>query len=162
MNKYDFVKLIRIDKNYEEYNLYLNTIGVVVEENTPKLKVLFFNEFNQGDYACIDVYKKDVELLKEQPPKNLLEYVKLNLQNFNLKEKKFKEKNFKIYQEVELLIEDEKYSKFGIHKGDIGTIIEDYAVQDSVLVDFGEIDENNNYIGDCLSVNLKDLKIKEK
>ena len=40
--------------------------------------------------------------------------------------------------------------------------MEDYAVKDYVLVDFGRLDENNNYYGDCISVKLKDVKILEE
>lgn len=68
-------------------------------------------------------------------------------------------KEFNAYDDVELLIEDPKLAELGIHKGDIGTIMEDYAADNEVLVDFGRLDENNNFLGDCVSVNLKDLKI---
>ena len=40
--------------------------------------------------------------------------------------------------------------------------MEDVAVQDYILVDFGRLDENNNYYGDCISVKLKDIKIIKK
>ena len=70
--------------------------------------------------------------------------------------------DFLIFQQVELLVDNEKYAEFDIHKGDIGTIIEDVAVQDYILVNFGRLDENNNYHGDCISVRLKDVKILEK
>ena len=56
-------------------------------------------------------------------------------------------------------MDNEKYAEFDVHKGDIGTIMEDVAVQDYILVDFGSLDENNNYHGDCISVRLNDVKI---
>ena len=34
------------------------------------------------------------------------------------------------------LVEDEKYAKYGIHKGETGCVVEGYAVDDCVLVDF--------------------------
>ena len=37
--------------------------------------------------------------------------------------------------------------------------MEDYAANNEVLVDFGRLDENNKFLGYCVSVNLKDLKI---
>ena len=38
----------------------------------------------------------------------------------------------------------------------------DVAVQDYILVDFDRLDEDNNYCGDCISVNLKDVKVLSK
>ena len=68
-------------------------------------------------------------------------------------------KIFKAFQQVELLVDNKKYAEFDVHKGDKGTIMEDVAVQDYILVDFGSLDENNNYHGDCISVRLNDVKI---
>lgn len=161
MNKLDFVELKNINKRYEDYNLYLNAKGFVMENYERTLKVLFFNEFNEGDYAFVEISKADLRLAEKQPSMQFVAYLKTNLQNFNPKEKGFKPRNFKAYQQVKLLIEDEKYSKFGVHKGDDGTIMEDVALQDYILVDFGRLDENNNYCGDCISVKLKDVKIVE-
>lgn len=159
MKKFDFVELINFDKSYNEYNLYPKAKGFVIEAYEKTLKVLFFNELNEGDYACVEISNKDVRLTKEQPPKHLIEYVKKSLNSFNLKNKGFKPKTFKAYQQVELLVESEKYAKFGVHKGDVGTIMDDIAVRDHILVDFGRLDENNIFQGDCISVKLKDVKI---
>ena len=162
MKKFDFVELINFNSYYENYNLYLEAKGFVIEVNGDSIKVLFFNEFNEGDYAYVEVFKNDIKLVDEQPPNQLIEIIKNNLQNFTLKLKGFKPIIFKVYDQVELLVDDGKYSKYGVHKGDIGTIMEDVAVQDYILVDFGRLDENNNYYGDCISVNLKDIKIIKK
>ena len=162
MKKFDFVELINLNNYYENYNLYLKAKGFVIEVNGDIIKVLFFNEFNEGDYAYLEVFRNDIKLVDKQPPNQLIEIIKNNLQNFTLKSKGFKPITFKAYDQVELLVEDEKYSKYGVHKSDIGTIMEDVAVQDYILVDFGRLDENNNYYGDCISVNLKDIKIIKK
>lgn len=159
MNKLDFVELININQDYENYNLYLKAKGFVMENNENSLKILFINEFNEGDYAFVDIFKEDLILSEKQPPKQVVEFLKINLKNFNPREKGFKSRTFKAYQQVKLLVEDDKYSKFGVHKGDIGTIMEDVAIQDHILVDFGRLDENNEYYGDCISVKLKDVII---
>ena len=147
---------------YNPYNLYLNAKGFVIKSDAKASKILFFNEYNQGDYAFVEILNEDLKLTKEQPPIQLKELVENNLQSFTLKEKGFKPKTFKAFQQVELLVDNEKYAGFDVHKGDIGTIMEDVAVQDYILVDFGRLDENNNYHGDCISVRLKDVKILEK
>ena len=162
MKKLDFVELINFNKTYEEYNLYLNSKGFVIKSDETTSKILFFNEYNEGDYAFVEVLNEDLKLAKEQPPIQLKELIENNFQSFTLKEKGFKPRTFKAFQQVELSVDNERYAEFDVHKGDIGTIMEDVAVQDYILVDFGNLDENNNYHGDCISVRLKDVKILEK
>ena len=162
MKKLDFVELTNLNKTYEEYNLCLNSKGFVIKSDETTSKILFFNEYNEGDYAFVEIFNEDIKLTKEQPPIQLKELIESNLQKFTLKEKGFKPKTFKAFQQVELLVENEKYAEFDVHKGDIGTIMEDVAVQDYILVNFGNLDENNNYHGDCISVRLKDVKILEE
>ncbi len=161
MNKFDFVELINLRDKYKLQNLYLSAKGFVIENCDKSSKVLFLNEFNEGDYAFVEVFNDDLKLTKEQPSRQLIDFIKVNLENFAHRTKGFKPRKFKAYQQVELLVEDEKYTKFGIHKGDTGTIMEDVAVKDNMLVDFGKLDENNNYYGDCVSVKINDVKIIE-
>lgn len=162
MNKFDFVELINLKDEYKLQNLYLNVKGFVIEDCDKISKVLFFNEFNEGDYAFLKIFNEDLKISKEQPSKQFIDFMKSNVERFTLREKGFKLRKFKAYERVELLVEDGKYTKFGIHKGDIGTIMEDVAVQDYMLVDFGRLDKNNNFYGDCISVNIKDLKVLER
>lgn len=162
MNKYDLVKLINLKEDYAEYNLYLDAQGVITDINGDKIKVLFFNEHNQGDYAYIDVDIKDVLIVPNAGNSSFSEYIEEYSKSFTFKEKGFKKKEFEIYSEVELLVEEERYTKYDVHKGDVGVIVEDYAVKDYVLVDFGRFDKNNNYVGDCIAVKLNDLKILDK
>lgn len=162
MKKYDVVKLTNLIEVYKQNNLYLNAQGIVLDCNNEKSKVLFVNEYNQGDYAYLEVKNNDVEIISNDTPLAFVNYIKENLENFMPKEKGFKKKEFKAYSQVELLVENERYSKFGVHKGDKGVIMEDYAVKDYVLVDFGRIDKNNNYFGDCISVRLKDIQKLEE
>lgn len=162
MKKYDVVKLINLTEPFKQNNLYLNAQGIVLECNNEKSKVLFLNEYNQGDYAYLEVRNNDVETISNDTPIAFVDYIKENLKYFTPKEKGFKKKEFEAYSQVELLVEYEKYSKSGVHKGDKGVIMEDYAVKDYVLVDFGRLDKNNNYFGDCISVKLKDIKILEE
>ncbi len=162
MKKYDIVKLCNLTEFYKQNSSYVNVQGIVLEVNNDKSKVLFLNEYNQGDYAYLEINNNDVEVIAKNIPLSFVDYVQGNLKNFNPKVKGFKKKEFNAYLDVELLVEDDKYSKFGVHKGDRGVIMEDYAVKDYVLVDFGRLDENGKYCGDCISVNLKDLRILSK
>ena len=157
MKKLDFVELINLNKIHEDYNLYLNAKGFVIKSDETTSKILFFNEYNEGDYAFVEIFNEDLKLTKKQSPIQLKELIESNLQRFTLKEKGFKPKTFKAFQQVELLVDNEKYAEFDVHKGDIGTIMEDVAVQDYILVDFWRLDLHNNYDRDCISVRLQDV-----
>lgn len=63
------------------------------------------------------------------------------------------------YDMVELLVEEERYATFGVHKGDVGCVMDNNAVQNYIEVDFSGIDKNGNYYGDCISVKINDLKV---
>lgn len=159
MKKFDLIKL-KNKEPYKQYNLEKNMHGIVLECNFNILNVLFFNPKNLGDYIIIKISKNDVVEEKEKLPENIITELNLKLESILSKTKeKFKPLSVKAYDNVELLVEDNKYSKYGIHKGDIGCVMENYAVQDYVEVDFSGIDQNGNYYGDCISVKVSDLKV---
>ena len=82
------------------------------------------------------------------------------LHNLNFKEKhRFDNLQIKSYDMVELMVEDDKYTRYGIHKGDRGCVMDDNAVQDYIEVNFSGIDDNGNFYGDCISVKIEDLKV---
>lgn len=57
----------------------------------------------------------------------MIDFINSYLEKLPLKEKGFKPKKVKAYEQVELLVENEEYTKFDVHKGDIGTIMDDVA-----------------------------------
>lgn len=63
------------------------------------------------------------------------------------------------YDIVELIVEDDKYSKFGIHKGDRGCVMDDNAIENYIEVDFSGIDNDGDFYGECISVKTDDLKV---
>ena len=159
MKKFDLI-ILKNEEPYKQYNLEKNMHGIVLECNYNILDVLFFNPKNLGDYIIIKISKNDVVEEKEKLPENIITELNLKLESILSKTKeKFKPLSVKAYDNVELLVEDNKYSKYGIHKGDIGCVMDDYAVQDYVEVDFSGIDQNGNYYGDCISVKVSDLKV---
>ena len=128
------------------------------------IKLLFLNDKIIGDYAVVEIDNIDLKLEDVKLPIDFIQELK---KSDKLKEEKLYEKQeFKVLNlaecdVVELLVEDEKYSKFGIHKGDVGVVAIDYATNDSIWVDFSRVDKNGKYYGDCISVKIQDLKIHD-
>lgn len=161
MKIYDFVELINSLEYLEEKGIFKESKGTIIKLENSVASVLFFNEKNMGDYAVANVNTKFLKTIGEFPTGELT-----NLNNFikNLdqeKHDKLKYPNIKEYDLVELLIEDEKYSKFGVHKGNKGCIVSNYAIQNQVEVDFSWVDKNGNFYGDCIVVDVDDLKVLE-
>lgn len=161
MKIYDFVQLINSLEYLEEKGIFKESKGTIIKLENNIASVLFFNEKNMGDYAVANVNTKFLKTIGEFPTGELT-----NLNNFikNLdqeKHDKLKYPNIKEFDLVELLIEDEKYSKFGVHKGNKGCVISNYAIQNQVEVDFSWVDKNGNFYGDCIVVDVDDLKVLE-
>lgn len=162
MKENDIVTLINLKQEYKKKNLYLNANGIILKILPyEKLQILFLNEKIIGDYAVTIVDKTDV---KKQDFAIPLDFIN-KLKKFNKSKEKniynkqqFQILNFKECDKVELIVEDEKYTKYGLHKGAIGYVAMDYAVSNKVLVDFADLDENNEYYGETFSVDINDLK----
>ena len=159
MKKLDLVKL-KNDKPYKTYNLVKGMHGIVVELNFDNADVLFFNPQNVGDYAIVNVKIMDLDLDKEKLPTEFEKELFSKLETLKLKAKNVIEPiAINEYDMVELLVEEERYTKFGIHKGDRGCVMDNNAVQNYIEVDFSGIDKDGNYYGDCISVKIDDLKV---
>ena len=159
MKKFDLI-LLKNENPYKQYNLEKNMHGIVLENYFDTLIVLFFNPKNQGDYITAIISVSDVMVCNEKIPEKMINELSSNLDIIKSKSKeKFEPLRIKAYDMVELLVEDIKYTKYGIHKGDRGCVMEDNAVQNYVEVDFSGIDENGELYGDCISVKIDDLKV---
>jgi len=125
-----------------------------------KVEVLFFNTQNIGDYAVISVKKEDLLQEEEKLPTNMQNELINNIDKIVAKAKNFLSPIIiKNYDLVELLVEDNRYSKFGIHKGSRGCVMDNNAIDNYIEVDFSGVDEKGNYYGACISVNINDLKV---
>lgn len=159
MKKFDLVKL-KNDIPYKSRNLIKDMHGIVVDVNYEEADVLFFNPHNVGDYAIVKVKIADLDLDKEKLPIEIERELSSELNAVKTKAKNVIEPTtINEYDMVELLVEDEKYAKFGVHKGDKGCVMDNNAVQKYIEVDFSGVDKDGNYYGDCISVKIDDLKV---
>ena len=159
MKKLDLVKL-KNDKPFKAYNIVKGMHGIVVELNFDNADVLFFNPQNVGNYAIVNVKIMDLDLDKEKLPTEFEKELLSKLESLKLKAKNvIAPIAINEYDMVELLVEEERYTKFGIHKGDRGCVMDNNAVQNYIEVDFSGIDKDGNYYGDCISVRIDHLKV---
>lgn len=162
MKKLDLVKL-KNDKPYKSFHLVKDMHGIVVELKFDNADVLFFNPQNVGDYAIVNVKLVDLELEKEKLPAKFEKELLSKLDDIIAKAKsEIQPIKIKEYDMVELIVEEDRYAKFGIHKGDRGCVMDNHAVQNYIEVDFSGIDENGEFYGDCISVKIDDLKVVKK
>lgn len=162
MKKLDLVKLID-DKLYQKNNLKKDMRGIVIEEKFGYVSVLFFNQQNVGNFAVVNVYTKDIVLENERLPEEVQKEILSKSDYILSKAKDYLEPmQIKEYDMVELIVEDSKYTRFGIHKGDKGCVMDANAVQNYIEVDFSGINSNGEFYGDCISVKIDDLKIVQK
>ena len=162
--KNKFVQLIVLKDIYKEKNLKLNNHGMVIDSKFNNLTVMFFNENNIGEYIIIDVDVKDVKFLDFKIPKEFEHQIEDYLKFHFLKNReKLTDIQFNDCDWVELVVEDEKYAKYNIHKGERGVVTNNGIIfNNEVLVDFTGIDENGNFYGEVISVNINYLKLVEK
>lgn len=159
MKKLDLVKL-KNSEPYKSHNVIDDMHGIVVGVIHENAEVLFFNPHNVGDYTIVNVKTTDLDLDKEKLPIEIEKELLSKLDTVKSKAKNILEPiAINEYDMVELLVEEERYAKFGIHKGDIGCVMDNNAVQNYIEVDFSGIDKDGNYYGDCISVRIDHLKV---
>ena len=158
MKKSDLVKLK--NDNYKSHNLTKDMHGIVIKTNYDNADVLFFNPSNVGDYAVVNIKNEDLDSDKENLPAELEKELLSESDALRSRAKGvLVPVAINEYDMVELLVEEERYAEFGAHKGDVGRVMDNNAVQNYIEVDFSGIDKDGNYYGDCISVNINDLKV---
>ena len=137
MKKYKFIEIIKIDNDLKKKNISLGTTGILIDLNYINARVLLCNNNNWGEYCVIEVPQNFIKETSEVPIK-LAREIEEFLKNTNVSEKiDFNTPKFKEYV-VELIVEEEKYSRHGIHKGMKGVIMEKYAIKNKWLVIFSD------------------------
>ena len=155
-------KIVRLKKETEEYKalgLNKDSLGLIVSEKESQCVTLFFNNSNQGDFLVRLINKSDLAETDSNLPESLCleleKYILNNFYNFTNKDA-FNNNPFNECDHVELIVEKEKYVKYGLHKGDTGVIASNKAVKNKILVDFGiETEDSDGFV----LVDFKDIKV---
>ena len=159
MKRYDLICL-KNDSPYKKYGVERNIHGMIIDVLQNHVQVLFFNPRNNDEFTLINVNKSDIALDKEVVSENIKSLLGENIEKLKSRENYiFTSPKFKLFDKVELIVEKEKYSKFGLHKGYIGFVIDDIVINNSVEVDFTDLGKNRLYDGETFSISIDDLKI---
>ena len=159
MKKYDLISL-KNESPYKKYGIEKNLHGIIIDILQNHIQVLFFNPRNNDEITLLYVNKSDIYLDKEMLPENIKIELEKNIDKLKTKENSiFTTPKFKLFDKVELIVDKEKYSKFGLHNGDIGFVIDDVIISGNIEIDFPDLDENNEFYGETFSINIDDLKI---
>ena len=160
--KYKIVKLKNLKEEYKKLTLSKDSLGIILNEKNSQCLIMFFNNVNQGDYLVLVMSKADLEITDMVLPNNLCSelvgYIENNADKIASKTN-FEELPFKECDYVELIVEKEKYSKYGLRKGDRGIIASNKATKNKILVDFGK--EAEDFDG-FVSVDFNDIKKVEE
>lgn len=156
--KYKIVKLKNLKEEYVKLGLSKDSLGLLLNEKNTQCLIMFFNNVNQGDYLMLVMSETDLIITDMVLPNNLCaeleEYIENNADKITNKHK-FEETPFNECDEVELIVEKEKYAKFNLHKGDKGVIASNKATKNKILVDFGNVTED---FDGFISVDFEDVK----
>lgn len=156
--KYKIVKLKNLKEEYKKIGLDNGSLGLLLNEKNSQCLTMFFNNFNQGDYLVLVMNKADLTITDMILPNNLCaeleEYIENNA-NKIAEKTKFEEIPFNECNQVELIVDKEKYSKYGLHKGDRGIVASNKVTKNKILVEFGK--ETEDFDG-FISVDFEDLR----
>ena len=159
MKRFDLIKITNKDL-LVKYNLSDDAHGIVIVAREHDADVLFFNPQNVGEHILVNVNKRDLTIESEKLPQSTQTELANKLDTIVKNAKTtFSPMPVQEYDMVELLVEKEKYAKYGIHKGARGYVQSTTAIQNNIEVDFTQIDENGECSGECLGVNIYDLKV---
>ena len=160
--KYKIVKIKNLKEECKKVGLSKDSLGLLLNEKNSQCLIMFFNNVNQGDYLVLVVNRSDLDITDMVLPSNLCaeleEYIENNADKIASKTN-FEEIPFKECDYVELIVEKEKYSKYGLRKGDRGIIASSKATKGKILVDFGN--ETQDFDG-FISVDFEDVKKVEE
>ena len=160
--KYEIVKLKNLKEEYVKLGLSKDSLGLLLNEKNSQCLIMFFNNVNQGDYLMLVMTETDLIITDMVLPNNLCseleEYIENNADKISNKTN-FEAIPFKECDYVELIVEKEKYSKYGLRKGDRGIIASNKATKGKILVDFGN--ETQDFDG-FISVDFEDVKKVEE
>ena len=138
MELFDDIKLIADVKELEEKGIYKNYLGTIVKVDGDICTVSFYNPKNLGEYAFAKVDKKYLSFVF-RPHEKIIAETQEFIENVDMeKYERLSECDVEELDVVELIVEDDKYARHGVHKGDRGSVNSTYAIDNHWEIIFSE------------------------
>ncbi|MBQ4098920.1 MAG: hypothetical protein IJC87_02195 [Clostridia bacterium] len=140
MKIWDNVILTSEIDNLSKKGIHKGIDGTVVSINGEICTVWFSNPKNYGEYAFAKIDVKFLQLGTPIPyTKKMLAEMESFIKNVDMeKHVSLTECDVEELDVVELIVEDGKYARHGIHKGDRGSVISTYAIDNHWEIIFSE------------------------
>lgn len=147
--------IVQLNKDYKGFEK--GTTGIVIELQGGNCKCIFLDKNNLGDYA-VAVAPQELLSTIDSLPKQFQEDIEKNKDK--LTKTSFAPSDVHIYDLVEVVVQKEKYAKFGVNKGMQGVVMSEQAVMGQWQVIFSE-DGTGNDIAD-ICIDEKDFIVIKK
>ena len=156
MRLFDNVKLLEEIKELGDKGIHKDYHGLIVEIERDECVVCFFNPKNFGEKAYAKVNKKYLTFTSRSEEKIIKE-----MEGFfpNVNKEKYTtltEVHIKEHDKVQLVVDKPKYSKENVYKGAFGCVMQPYAIDSQIEVEFYNI-EGHKYGCIELMVDLEDI-----
>lgn len=157
MRVYDEVKLKDELPELAEKGIHQGCDSDVIAVDGDMCKVIFFAPRIYGDYAVVQVEQNALTYISHMSASRI-EIIKEAVSAMDeSKHTRFLDVDVYEYDEVEVIVDKEKYAKHGVHKGMTGTVIADYSIRNKWLIEFSD-EESGEDIA-ILEVHREDFKV---
>lgn len=161
MQIYDCIKSIKEVPYLAERGIHKGCRGKILDIEGTRLKIVFWNPRIHGDYAIVWVNEDDIAFSYRQDDE-FLEITKANVHKFDeSKHTSLIEADVYEYDWVKLIVEKEKYAKYGVHKGMEGCVLMPDSYDNEWYVEFSKEDGSGEVLAD-LCVAREDFVITER
>lgn len=157
MKVYDEVRLKEEVPELAERGIHKGCDGDVISVDGDKCKVIFFAPRIYGDYAVAQVEQNMLTYISHMS-ESRIRILKDTVEDMDeSKHTRFLDDDVYENDEIEVIVEKEKYAKQGVHKGMTGMVILDYSIRNKWLIEFSD-EESGEDIA-LLEVHRDDFKI---
>lgn len=160
MKLYDNIRLMEEIEELNQKGIHKGYPGLIVKCDEDIYTVCFYNPYNFGEKAYAKVNKKFLTY-SSRSDKRIIRELDDYLKSENMeKHTHLTECDVKEYDAVELIVENPKYTKEGVHKGDRGCVISTYAIEGHWEIIFSERETGKDIAQ--IGVAREDFKIIDK
>lgn len=160
MELFDNIKLLDEIDDLQKKGIHKNYLGTIVKMEGDIYTVSFYNPKNLGEYAFAKVHKKYLSFVFRPDEKYIVEAQEF-IESVDMeKHLRLSECDVNELDVVELIVEDSKYARHGVHKGDRGCVNSTYAIDNRWEIIFSERGTGKDIAQ--IGVDRKDFKIIDK